>query len=48
MSSIATFRTDAPSLGEHNETILRGLPGLSEQEYWSLIEDGVAGDSPPG
>ena len=43
----ATFRTDAPTLGEHNETLLRDVLGLSAQEYESLIEDGVICDNPP-
>ena len=43
----ATFRTDAPTLGEHNETLLRDLLGLSAQEYEELIEDGIICDRPP-
>ena len=43
----ATFRTDAPTLGEHNETILRDELGLSAQEYEALIEDGIICDKPP-
>ena len=43
----ATFRTDAPTLGEHNETILRDELGLSAEEYEALIEDGIICDKPP-
>ena len=43
----ATFRTDAPTLGEHNESLLCDVLGLSAQEYESLIEEGVICDSPP-
>ena len=43
----ASFRSDAPALGEHNETLLRDLLGLSAEEYEALIEDGVVCDRPP-
>ncbi len=43
----ATFRTDAPTLGEHNEMLLRGVLGLSAQEYEALIEEGIICDRPP-
>ena len=31
----------APALGEHNEDIVRGLLGLTEEQYRSLIEKEV-------
>ena len=40
-------RNRAPALGEHNETLLRDLVGLSAEEYQAPIEDGVACDRPP-
>lgn len=33
--------TPAPLIGEHTEYVLREVIGLSEEEYWSLKEDGV-------
>jgi crotonobetainyl-CoA:carnitine CoA-transferase CaiB-like acyl-CoA transferase len=43
----ATFRTDAPGLGEHNGALLQGLLRMSEQEYQTLLDDGVICDKPP-
>ena len=37
----------APTLGQHNEAILRDLLGYSEYEYTALLSTGVVADSPP-
>ena len=37
------IRTPAPSLGQHNEEILRGLLGIDEQRYQRLLDDQVIG-----
>ena len=36
----------APTLGQHNEAVLRGLLGYSESEYAALVAAGVVADSP--
>jgi crotonobetainyl-CoA:carnitine CoA-transferase CaiB-like acyl-CoA transferase len=46
----SAFETDggrpAPRLGEHNEEILKGLLGMSDDEVASLRDKGVIGDEP--
>ena len=37
------IRTPAPSLGQHNEEILRGLLGIDEQRYQRLLDAQVIG-----
>ncbi|MCY3504761.1 MAG: CoA transferase [Chloroflexi bacterium] len=37
----------APTLGQHNEAILRDLLGYSGDEYTALLSAGVVADSPP-
>jgi len=44
--SPAHIRLPAPRLGEHNDYVLRGLLGLSEQEVRELAEAGVIGGGP--
>jgi crotonobetainyl-CoA:carnitine CoA-transferase CaiB-like acyl-CoA transferase len=44
--SPAHVRLPAPRLGEHNDYVLRGLLGLSEQELRELAEAGVIGGGP--
>ena len=44
--SPAHIRLPAPRLGEHNDYVLRGLLGLSEQEIRELGEAGVIGGGP--
>jgi crotonobetainyl-CoA:carnitine CoA-transferase CaiB-like acyl-CoA transferase len=47
--SPAHIRLPAPRFGEHNDYVLRGLLGLSEEEIRELGEEGVIGDRPgPG
>jgi crotonobetainyl-CoA:carnitine CoA-transferase CaiB-like acyl-CoA transferase len=43
----ATFRSDAPALGEHNRYVLQGLLGLSEEELERLEAAGIIGQRPP-
>ena len=38
----------APTLGQHNEVILRDLLGYSENEYATLVAAGVVADTPGG
>ena len=47
LATPATFRTDAPTLGEHNETLLRGFLGLSAPVNQALIDDGIICDRQP-
>ena len=35
----------APTLGQHNEEVLRGLLGLEAGEYQRLVDDEIIGDS---
>jgi crotonobetainyl-CoA:carnitine CoA-transferase CaiB-like acyl-CoA transferase len=42
------LRAPAPLLGEHNEPILRGLLGLSHDEFDQLAADGIIGNRPKG
>jgi len=44
--SPAHIRLPAPRFGEHNEYVLRGLLGLSDEEMRGLAEAGVVGDRP--
>ncbi len=44
--SPAHIRLPAPRLGEHNDYVLRGLLGLSEEEVRELATAGVIGDGP--
>jgi crotonobetainyl-CoA:carnitine CoA-transferase CaiB-like acyl-CoA transferase len=44
--SPAHIRLPAPRLGEHNDYVLRGLLGLSEEEMRELAEAGVVGAGP--
>ena len=37
------IRTPAPRLGEHNEEILRGLLGVSEERYGQLLDEEIIG-----
>jgi len=47
--SPAHIRLPAPRFGEHNDYVLRGLLGLSEEEIRALAEAGIIGDRPdPG
>ena len=39
----ADLETPAPTLGEHNEEILQGLLGVSDERYQQLIDDEVIG-----
>ena len=39
----ADLETPAPTLGQHNEEILRGLLGVSDERYQQLIDDEVIG-----
>ena len=36
----------APTLGQHNEAVLRGLLGYGAEEYAALLATGVIADSP--
>jgi crotonobetainyl-CoA:carnitine CoA-transferase CaiB-like acyl-CoA transferase len=49
-ATFSAFRPDsarrAPKLGEHNEEILKGLLGMSDEEVASLAEQGVISDQP--
>jgi crotonobetainyl-CoA:carnitine CoA-transferase CaiB-like acyl-CoA transferase len=38
----------APGMGEHNDEVLRGLLGLSDDELHALAAAGVIGDRPAG
>jgi crotonobetainyl-CoA:carnitine CoA-transferase CaiB-like acyl-CoA transferase len=42
------LRTPAPTLGQHNDTVLRGILGLSPEEVRSLEAEGVIGSRPEG
>jgi crotonobetainyl-CoA:carnitine CoA-transferase CaiB-like acyl-CoA transferase len=42
------IRTAAPTLGQHNDEVLRGVVGLSEDEIGTLGTDGVVGTRPAG
>ncbi len=42
------LRAPAPTLGEHNRELLCGLLGLDEEEFRTLVADGVIGDRPAG
>jgi crotonobetainyl-CoA:carnitine CoA-transferase CaiB-like acyl-CoA transferase len=42
------LRTPAPTLGQHNEPVLCGLLGLSDDELRELEADGVIGTRPEG
>jgi crotonobetainyl-CoA:carnitine CoA-transferase CaiB-like acyl-CoA transferase len=44
----ASLRSPAPTLGEHNRTILQGWLGLSAQQLQSLESDHVIGNRPVG
>ena len=44
--SPAHVRLPAPRFAEHNDYVLRGLLGLSEEEIRELAEAGVTGDQP--
>jgi crotonobetainyl-CoA:carnitine CoA-transferase CaiB-like acyl-CoA transferase len=44
--SPAHIRLPAPRFGEHNDYVLRGLLGLSDEEVRNLAEAGVIGDRP--
>jgi crotonobetainyl-CoA:carnitine CoA-transferase CaiB-like acyl-CoA transferase len=47
--SPAHIRLPAPRLGEHNDYVLRGLLGLSNEDVRELVETGVVGAGPgPG
>ncbi len=43
----ASFRSDAPCLGEHNRYVLQGLLGLSDEELERLEAAGIIGERPP-
>ncbi len=45
--SPATFRLPAPLLGEHNQDVLGGLLGLSNDKIAELTQKHVIGDRPP-
>ena len=40
------LRTPAPTLGQHNQSVLGGMLGVSETELESLAEAGIIGDKP--
>jgi len=42
------YRSPAPTLGEHNDTILRDVLGLAADEVAVLRRDGIIGDRPAG
>jgi crotonobetainyl-CoA:carnitine CoA-transferase CaiB-like acyl-CoA transferase len=42
------YTRPAPTLGEHNDEILRGLVGLSDAEIAQLRADGIIGERPAG
>jgi len=42
------LRTPAPTLGQHNEQVLRGILGLSAEEFGALEASGVIGNHPEG
>jgi crotonobetainyl-CoA:carnitine CoA-transferase CaiB-like acyl-CoA transferase len=44
----AWLRTPAPTLGQHNESVLRGILGLSSDELRDLEAEGVIGTRPVG
>jgi crotonobetainyl-CoA:carnitine CoA-transferase CaiB-like acyl-CoA transferase len=43
MSTPGTIRSTGPRLGQHNEEVLRGILGMSEEEMQALVETGVVG-----
>jgi len=42
------LRTPAPTIGQHNEVVLRGILGLSTDELRELAAEGVIGTRPEG
>jgi crotonobetainyl-CoA:carnitine CoA-transferase CaiB-like acyl-CoA transferase len=42
------YRSPAPSLGQHNDEVLRDLLGLSPEEIAELRADGIIGERPAG
>jgi len=40
-----SIRTPAPTLGQNNAEIFKGVVGLSDREYQSLCEAGVIGET---
>jgi crotonobetainyl-CoA:carnitine CoA-transferase CaiB-like acyl-CoA transferase len=42
------LRTPAPTIGQHNEPVLRGILGLSSEELRNLEAEGVIGNRPEG
>src|SRR5207302_1560168 len=41
-----TDSTPAPCLGEHSESLLADLLGLSQEQYAAMVESGVSGTRP--
>ncbi len=46
--TLATMRRPAPLMGEHNEYATRTLAGYSDQQYRSLVNQGILRTEPPG
>jgi crotonobetainyl-CoA:carnitine CoA-transferase CaiB-like acyl-CoA transferase len=42
------LRTPAPTIGQHNESVLGGILGLSPDELRELEAEGVIGSRPSG
>jgi crotonobetainyl-CoA:carnitine CoA-transferase CaiB-like acyl-CoA transferase len=42
------LRSPPPTLGQHNDEVLGGVLGLSDDEIRGLRADGVIGDRPVG